>query len=360
VANNVPAFEFNTDGSYRGLLVEPGATNLLARSQEFDDAYWTKTTATISANATVAPDGTTTADKLIGNNLSTSSDVARAVTVTTATVYTSSFFAKAGESSWVQLIATGTTGTSPARLWVNLATGALGTNNSGFGTASVQSVGNGWYRISATFTTTGTTTNYIITNATGDNINGFAGDGTSGIFLWQAQLETGSVATSPIVTTAGTANRVADVVSLTGASSLIGQTEGTIFTEVVFSRIDGVVDRGIIELSNTADNRISLLKYRTNRVEAYVRTGGVDQADILPATVYSGTIKIALAYSANDIALYVNGVSVGTDALASIGACDRINIGSIFNNANALNDHVRSVALFPTRLANATLASLTA
>jgi hypothetical protein len=71
VANNVPAFEFNTDGSYRGLLVEPGATNLALRSQEFDDAYWVKGVGgvalapVVTANNQTAPDGTSTADTVV-------------------------------------------------------------------------------------------------------------------------------------------------------------------------------------------------------------------------------------------------------------------------------------------------------
>jgi hypothetical protein len=72
-------------------------------------------------------------------------------------------------------------------------------------------------------------------------------------------------------------------------------------------------------------------------------------------------LKMAVAYANNDVAFYINGVQIGTDTSVTIPACSKVNIGSRgSDDTNFINDHVRSVALFPTRLANATLASLTA
>ena len=64
VANNVPRLDYS-NGSCPSLLVEPQRTNLALYSEQFDNAYWTKYEATITANATTSPDGNTTADKLI-------------------------------------------------------------------------------------------------------------------------------------------------------------------------------------------------------------------------------------------------------------------------------------------------------
>jgi hypothetical protein len=175
-------------------LVEVVPYNLLQRSEQFDNVYWTKATATISANATTAPNGTLTADKLIGNNLSTASNVNVAIVVSQGVNYNFSVYAKAAGANWIQLIATGTTIASPARLWVNLSTGALGTNNGGFLNATIENAGNGWYRISGYFTTTSTTTTLYYAPATNDNINGYNGNGTDGLFLWGGQLVEGSSA----------------------------------------------------------------------------------------------------------------------------------------------------------------------
>jgi hypothetical protein len=198
VANNVPAFEFNTDGSYRGLLVEPGATNLALHSQDFTQATWSKTvSASVTGNTGIAPDGTLTADTFTAG--ADGSQIQLAVTGTSATVYTVSFFIRR---------ITGT-GVVNIRSVENVNTPVTITSS--------------WQRYSVTTTSTTTTIRIGMTLAT----NGDA------VEIWQAQLETGSVATSPIVTTGSTASRVADVVSLTGASSLIGQTGGgTLFVEV--------------------------------------------------------------------------------------------------------------------------------
>jgi hypothetical protein len=359
VANNVPAFEFNTDGTYRGLLVEPGATNLLLRSQELDTASWGKTTSSVTGNAGVSPDGTTTADKLIPSNGS-SGFTNQLVAIANATVYTFSVFAKQAEYRYIQLNGDSTSARIPASAYFDLQTGVISQTDSG--TARIENVGNGWYRCSVTATSTSTEARPFF-RPSANGTSPVTGDGTSGVFLWQAQLETGSVATSPIVTTAGTASRVADVVSLTGASSLIGQTEGTIFAEVD-TRVTGgaSLDKRILSLSDgTTGLLIELSKTITDELKARV-VNTTEQASIVTATNRTGVFKLALAYAVNDIAFYVNGVQIGTDALATIPACSAINIGSRVdvNAGTFFNDRIRSVALFPTRLANATLASLTA
>ena len=59
------ATRVNSDG-----LVELVPYNLLQRSEEFDNVAWNKSRATITANATTAPDGTITADTFTGNGAS--------------------------------------------------------------------------------------------------------------------------------------------------------------------------------------------------------------------------------------------------------------------------------------------------
>jgi len=49
---------------YDGQTVAKAEENLLQYSQEFDNAYWTKSATTVTANATAAPDGTTTAEQI--------------------------------------------------------------------------------------------------------------------------------------------------------------------------------------------------------------------------------------------------------------------------------------------------------
>jgi hypothetical protein len=365
VANNVPALEFNADGSYRGTLVEPGATNLALYSQEFDNAEWTKTRTTVTANATASPDGATTADLIIPSVDNNTHFVnPSSFSFTSGTVYTWSVFAKASGYNFVNLaFDLGAFASTGRRASFDLSNGTVAAVQSGV-TASISALVNGWYRCSITATANNTASvarGYFFVQSAGNAIpESYAGDGTSGIFLWQAQLETGSVATSPIVTTGSTANRVADVVSLTGASSLIGQTSGTIYCEINARNIVSSIFRRVLTISDgTTSNMIQItLSDTSSAVTAIVTVGGVNGASIV-STALTGVLKIAVAYANNDVAFYINGVQIGTDTSVTIPACSKVNIGSRADDTNILNDHVRAVALFPTRLSNAQLVTLT-
>jgi hypothetical protein len=365
VANNVPAFEFNTDGTYRGLLVEPGATNLAVRSQEFGDVAWTKTESTVVDNATTSPDGATTADKLRTNTNSAEHSVTGNITFVSGTVYTASCYFKAGEIGFAFISFPTAAFGSVLRNYINLSNGAT---SLGAGvTGSVLALPNGWYRFAVTATATGNAASNIRIGLT-DSISSTTSTGanaTDGIFMWQAQFETGSVATSPIVTTAGTASRVADVVSLTGASSLIGQSAGTLYAEIVASNFNSTTLRNVLSINDgTTQNRITVrgVASQDNRFETIVVTSNSLVAQIAQGSnnANGATIRLAVGYALNDIALYANGSSVGTDTSATIPACSRIDLGNFLNDGQFVAGHIRSVALFPTRLSNATLASITA
>jgi hypothetical protein len=198
---------------------------------------------------------------------------------------------------------------------------------------------------------------------TGETTETYTGDGTSGLFVWQAQLETGSVATSPIVTTAGTASRVADVVSLTGASSLIGATEGSLFIEFEIGALLGATARGFLTISNgTTSQRVNLAWVSTASNEmSMIVTSGTTQANIgTSAQVKVGIYKVSCAYKVNDFAFVVDGSVIGTDTSGLVPTgMDRIDLGQNLT-ANSLQGWIRSCAIFPTRLPNATLQSLTA
>jgi hypothetical protein len=328
VANNVPAFEFNTDGSYRGLLVEPGATNLALHSQDFTQGVWAKTvSASVTANTGIAPDGTMTADTFTAG--ADGSQIQYSFVASAGVTYTASFFIRR---------ITGT-GVVNIRSVENVNTPVVITSS--------------WQRYSVTTTSTTTTIRIGMTLAT----NGDA------VEIWQAQLETGSVATSPIVTTAGTASRVADSVTLASASSLIGQSAGTLYIE--YERAN-FTTTGNTRLFNVSDgstaNRILFLISPAGLQNMTITTASSEQASISTGASIFGMNRTAVAYAVNDIAVYRNGSSVGTDASATIPACNRVNIGNGENGAGASDNFtgwIRSAVLFPTRLANATLTALT-
>ena len=134
----------------KGYLSEPAATNLCLQSQDLATT-WTNNNTTESVNAAVAPDGTTTADKLV-EAATTSTHTIYNTIAGTSGVYTTSVYLKAGERTWAYI----TDGNSvTATAWFDLANGVVGTvSGTGTPSAKITSIGNGWYRCSMTFTAT--------------------------------------------------------------------------------------------------------------------------------------------------------------------------------------------------------------
>jgi hypothetical protein len=194
---------------------------------------------------------------------------------------------------------------------------------------------------------------------------------TATVQLWGIQLEAGSYATSYIPTTTAAVTRVADDTSKTGISSLIGQTEGTLFVELPLQYLNFDNYRGIISISDgTFDNGAFVFVNNaggtSNQYSSVYRTGGSTvasfQASNLSSANIGTTYKIAIAYKANDFVFYINGVQIGSDNSGSIsGTISRLDLGSIgYTGLSTIDRQTISQALlFKTRLTNAQLAELT-
>ncbi len=171
--------------------------NLLTMPSMFDDAAWAKSNATVTANAVASPDGTTTADALIPNTTSTLHYAQQSITRTTGS-YTYSVYAKPFGYNFVAIQVRDLAGTFKNAQF-NVSTGAV-VSSSGATATSITDAGNGWYRCVFTFDSgtgaTGPNDAIFVGSSVGNWNTGFAGDGTSGVYIWGAQLETGSTATT--------------------------------------------------------------------------------------------------------------------------------------------------------------------
>lgn len=175
-----------------------GRRNLLTYTEQFDNAAWGKQAATVTADNTTSPIGTATADRLADNNAGGTGSVwvTQNVTVSTSTVHTYSVYAKVDGLSWLSLDLINFTTPGNISNFFDVGSGVVGTVGVGVTTA-ITSVGNGWYRCSVTFTTHSSDTlgTVRVRLATADNNLTVDLDGTSSLFIWGAQLETGSTAT---------------------------------------------------------------------------------------------------------------------------------------------------------------------
>jgi hypothetical protein len=192
----------------------------------------------------------------------------------------------------------------------------------------------------------------------------YNGTGTDGLYIFGHQIEQGSVATSYIPTTTGSVTRGAETVSKTGVSSLIGQTEGTLYAEVDLKN-KGVSISRIVYLSDGTSNneiRISHSVATAGDLQIAIRLAGnlvVNQTS--STAVYFGINKIAVGYKVgtNEVAMYVNGSQIVlSTSTGNMPACSAIHLGSQLGSSNFLNDRIRAAALYTTRLPNTGTLSL--
>jgi hypothetical protein len=173
------------------------------------------------------------------------------------------------------------------------------------------------------------------------------------------QMELGAYATTFIPTTTAAVTRIKDDASKTGVSSLIGQTEGTIFWEGVFNA--GPVT-GFSLWGSNAQNSV-VIDYASSTIQAYVNTSNVTRFNLTSGTISAGqVVKFAFAYKSGESVLYVNGTQIATSAAAFTFASTLQTINtdwSGYNYAVPQRKSIAQAALFPTRLTNAQLAQLT-
>jgi hypothetical protein len=185
-----------TSGSVTGeitadVTIAPEVTNLLQYSEDFSNAAWTKSSASITANAATAPDGIGGADKLVEAAATADHMTYQAVSFVSGNQYTFSLYAKAAERSAVSLLLSSAAFGSGQQVTFDLAN-ETATVDGGAPTHAITEIGGGWYRVSITATATST----VAANAVAYLFNGtrsYTGDGASGAYLWGAMLNTGAL-----------------------------------------------------------------------------------------------------------------------------------------------------------------------
>ena len=361
---NIPRLDYS-NGTCPSLLVEPQRTNVLNYSEDFANATWTKAFGSLTSNAITSPSGTLTADKFIEDTTNVEHYLEQSFTSIASTTYAFSLYAKAAERSRIviQLLSV----SSPFEnvyIEANLVSGTLvvqqAYNGATFVGATIEELPNGWYRITGAGSI-GAKTNMrmriYIANDLGQIT--YLGNGTSGLYVWGAQLEAGSYATSYIPTTSASVTRNADVISKTGISSLIGQTEGTIFIDTYIEDISAQTnDPVLFYIKGVAESYIEITP--TGRVYG-VFYNGTTSTGFINANIglQNGRHKMAFCYKDNDFVLYVDGVQVGTDTSGIVsGSLTEFGL-QYYQNFYVGTQEVNAAALWKTRLTNDQLEALT-
>jgi hypothetical protein len=190
---------------------------------------------------------------------------------------------------------------------------------------------------------------------------------SGGIYMWGAQLEqNASYATSYIPTYGSSVSRVNDRSVKTGISDLIGQTEGTLFIDLVLNNPVDSVNRvvSVTGLDWAGNGSFRFDFTAQNQIIADITFEGANSTSITyPIQLNEGDrYKAAFSYKENDCKMYVNGVAAGVStSTGGIPACSQIHLnelGAGFGGPFEASSH-NKVMLFKTILSNQEMIDLT-
>jgi len=335
--------------------------NLQVHSGDFSNSAWSKSAVTVDTSY-VAPDGTSTASKLTSTGAAGASGVYDSKPKGTGMSMTC--FMKAGSSGvygWIEGIVGGT---SPYAVFDLESVTIVHSRQCD---ASIESVGNGWFRC-----VLANTTNAISFFSVGGSDNTYLTSPwaqsslTQGkfIYVWGAQLETGAFPTSYIPTTGAAATRARDLAEIPTSAFGYNNDKGSISVEFKSNKPSSL-DYGAFVLSDgSPTNRILHFTSSTSHRGGSLNSGNLDvNIGAGSRGAPSELVKFAIGFSDNNFAASLNGATAVTDTSVTIpSGLSKLALGYYYPtlpNTNLISGHIKSIQYYPRRLTNTQLQELT-
>ena len=274
---DLPRIDF-TDGT-GSLLLEPQRTNLVNYSEDF--TQWTagSNTSLTFVSDVVAPDGSLGVYRLT-------------LPAQSSTYLAANVFA------------------SQNPLALSIYAKSVNTNNDfnfydGNNPSSTKTATDEWQR----FNYIGNGDEFVIVNF-GDTFE-------TDIYIWGAQAEAGSYATSYIPTSGSTVTRSADVANNSGNADLFNDSEGVLYAEIAALANDGTF-RSISISSDAGYNNSIMIRYvsTSNQINVITRIGSATNNTSVDVNDITEFNKIAFKYKSENCVLFINGVQVATSSQA--------------------------------------------
>jgi len=326
VATGVPRISYDSNGDNGHILLEPTSTNLIPYSEDFNSGWTQYGSPTINTSSIISPDGTLNGSKITRGSNQTPLRFVNVAPLNNE--YTFSVYAKKGSVDSMLL--------------------DIGD------VAQVEfTLTDEWQR----FTVTQTPTTY-------KHVDISLGTSVSGdfIYIWGAQLEALSFATSYIPSLTGSQEvRATETATGAGSADLINSTEGVLYAEIAALADDNTY-RTISLSSGSISNRVFIqFRSTSGQVNSGIVVSNSLQAVLSHTITQTQYIKMAFKYKANDFALWVNGVEVGTDTSGTTFTANtltKLNFDS-GSGAEDFYGKCKAVAVFKEALSDDELTQLT-
>ena len=339
VGSGTPRIDFlgNTKGA---LLLEPSRTNLITYSEDFSQSAWVKSGTSV-VSGFISPDGTNNAFKLVEGTTNSDHSIYATFTSLPSGIYTISAYVKKGERHKCALA------DRNSGIYVSFDLNNITVIAQGGMIGNIELLSNGWFKLSATTSNALTIIVpqiFILEDSytTGLPIfQTYAGDGTSGVYIFGASLESGSYATSYIPTSGSAVTRVGES-TIQDLSNVVSLTEGVIYIDTTNLGNDGT-SSNIISQNSVVDT-VFCLKVGSNNKILMGLFASSTNVSITSASSYAlgARTKIALHYKSGNMSLYVNGSLEGTNNAA-------FTLGSGFATALRLIDTSSAYNAFPSK-----------
>jgi hypothetical protein len=326
---------------------------LVDYSEDFSNSWWTKSGVTLTSNNAISPDGSLNASLLKGDGVNSFPRLQS--TVSGSGQISFSVFVKKELSDEVTIYISGTGiaggGETSSVFKYTFSTDSLSiVSGGGVDSSESTSFPNDWVRL---------TLNYTTTTITGLRIySKYASTSTDGVYIWGAQLEQQSYATSYIPTNGAIATRLADVCTGAGTSDTFNDSEGVLYAEISALGNDGA-DREITVSDGTNSNRIVIGYNSSNQIVlAVLSSNSVQMLGTITSNI-SINKKIAIKYKQDSFSAYIDGIEVVSDVsgVTPIGL-NEISFSRSDGNAKVYGK-VKDVRYYNTALTDAELQELT-
>ena len=339
----------NWEDNCPSLLLEGASTNLQIRSEDFDNAVWTKSRTTITANDTISPNGELTADKITGDGTGTSY-IYDGISLTSGNTYTVSIFVKPiiNISSFAINVFNGV-GTA----YFNLVDKTVNSITGDFTSSKIEDYGNGWFRCSAVMTLSSSTGVKNI----GYGLFDFNGDQ---YYLWGAQVEEGNYPTSYIKTPNYIVTRAEeyDVDTTLSGQTQFDKNKGVLFIDVNPFELTGY-DASSISLQDN-NYQILLFDFKENNIlNFYINNAPAPGAVSYNYSHSGNRIKAAIGWSYGNYRLFANGQLLNSYSTSiEFSQLNSLQFNSYFGSYN-FQGKVYGVQVFDELLSDAEIKKMT-